>query len=165
MPIPSPLNVGRTRSGYRIRVEGRGTLREGPAVLGLFVVQLLDDVACTVVVDLSPCEDLDGRFLGSLLDLQRHYGHGRPPRFSIAMAPEARRRLLSRTPALALLKVVRECPEVLGEEAPLPSPVVGTSDLDLHLREWHLRLASLEGTGRVPHGRRVNPPAYEPVYL
>jgi hypothetical protein len=48
MSPPSVVKVGRIRSGYRIRVEGRGTLRESPAVHE-FAGHVLRDGASTLV--------------------------------------------------------------------------------------------------------------------
>src|SRR5689334_5995318 len=63
MSAPSVVKVGRTTSGYRLRVEGTGTMRESPAV-GEFAERSLRDGTSTLVVDLSACDYLDSTFLG-----------------------------------------------------------------------------------------------------
>jgi hypothetical protein len=135
---PSALRIGRTSSGYCLRVEGRATHRQHPALLELFVVQVLDHAPCTLVVDLTDCEHLDGRFLDTLLDLQRHYGLGPTARFTIAARGEMAARL-----APTRLDIVPEPPASLGNESELPPMEAGTNDLEAHLVDWHRRLALL----------------------
>ena len=62
--------VGRTEAGYAIRIEGRGTMRESPA-LQRVVRTVLDGEACAVTIDLAVCDYLDSTFLGCLVDLHR----------------------------------------------------------------------------------------------
>jgi hypothetical protein len=155
--IPPGLKVGRTSEGFCVRIEGRGTSRESPAVLGLFIVQILDDADCTVVIDLKSCEYLDGKFLDSLVDLQRHYGSGQPPRFVITAPPEVCSRLFSPFCPDIPRDVVGDCPEVIGEESSLPPWESGTVDLDLHLMRWHQQLARLGEHGRTDFERLAGP--------
>ena len=73
MPTPSALTVGCTRRGYCVRVAGRGTMRESPA-LRAFALQVLDEPGSpTLDVDLTACEYLDSTFLGGLLGLFRRF--------------------------------------------------------------------------------------------
>ena len=141
MPRPSALRVGRTADGFALRVEGRATLREHPALLELFIVQVLDHEAGSLVVDLTGCHYLDDRFVATLLDLARHYGHGRSARFAIAAGTDAA--FLSPLLFDAPLSVLFDAPETLGEEIDLPLMQPGASDLETHLTEWHGRLARL----------------------
>jgi hypothetical protein len=156
MPIPPALKVGRTRDGYCIRVEGRGESQASPAVLGLFVIQILDNASRSVVVDLSDCEELDSRFVGCLLDLQRHYGHGHAPRFAITANLDSCPRLLSSSCSDRPLNLGSERPETIGEELVLPPLEAGKSDLECHLMEWHRWLAELGGTDQPASKRSLD---------
>jgi hypothetical protein len=123
-------------------------------MFGLFVVQVLDSADRSVVVDLTSCETLDRKFLDTLIDLHRHYGRGPSPRFAIAARADLD---LWRSVPARLGPIVNDLigpPDILGEERELPPMEAGTHDPDLHLRDWHCRLASL-----------VEPrqPAYEPI--
>lgn len=141
MPPPSALRVGRTVDGFALRVEGRATFREHPALLELFIVQVLDDAAGSLVVDLTGCQYLDDRFLATLLDLALHYGHGPDARFAIAAGADAA--LLSPVLFDAPPSILCAAPQTLGEEIELPQMQPGASDLETHLTEWHHRLARL----------------------
>src|SRR5437016_6281177 len=92
----SRLRVGLTASGYLVQVEGRGTLRESPA-LHEFAVQSLDGQRGpgTVVVDLSHCDYLDSTFLGCLVSLHRKYNRTQPHRFQVAAPYDKCQRLLA----------------------------------------------------------------------
>src|SRR5262249_2450828 len=72
--VPAVLKAGRTATGYLIRVEGHGTLRESDA-LQRFVRERLGD-ADTLAVDLADCVCLDSTFLGCLLGLHKRMGTG-----------------------------------------------------------------------------------------
>src|SRR4051812_9057346 len=91
MSVPCVVKVGRTTAGYRLRVEGTGTMRESPAV-SEFAGHALGDGASTLVVDLTACDYLDSTFLGCLVNLQLHHGRGEPPRLLIAASPGVGRR-------------------------------------------------------------------------
>src|SRR4051812_10134118 len=91
MPALSVIKVGRTCTGYRLRVEGRGTLRESPAVAE-FAGRAFEDGASTLVVDLLACDYLDSTFLGCLVNLHRRHGRCEPPRLLIAASPAVGRR-------------------------------------------------------------------------
>ena len=103
MSASSTLKIGRT--GYVVRIEGRGTWRESCAVHE-FMVQSLTSEACSEVIDLFGCEHLDSTFLGTLVDLYKHFG-GEPPRLLVAASPEARRRLLAPTHLDTFLRITR----------------------------------------------------------
>src|SRR3954447_14768913 len=151
MSTPSVVKVGRTSNGYRLRVEGRGTMRESPAVLQ-FAAKALEDAAPSLTLDLSACEYLDSTFLGCLLILYKRYGLGTAPRLLVAATPEARRRLLTPNNLDAVIKTLAECPEVLGEDLTLPPAAIGATDLGLHVLECHRRLAEVEGPNRAAFG-------------
>jgi hypothetical protein len=138
------LVVGRTASGYRLRVEGRGTLRESPAAHE-FARLVLDTEDVTLVFALESCDYLDSTFLGSLVDLHRRYAKQEPPRFLLAASPEKRQRLLGPNHLDQLLKTIEDDPEVRGEEFVLQHAAKEASELGWHIMECHRRLAELAG--------------------
>jgi anti-anti-sigma regulatory factor len=144
MSVPSVVKVGRTRTGYRLRVEGQGTMRESPAV-HQFAVRALEDETPALAVDLSACEYLDSTFLGCLVGLHKRYGRGKPPRLLIAASPEVCRRLLTPSHLDSLLNTSGECPEVIGEDLTIPPLALGGTDLGWHIMECHRRLAEVGG--------------------
>jgi anti-anti-sigma regulatory factor len=140
----SSLKVSRTRSGYCIRVEGRGTLRESPTVHA-FARHVLDSEPAAVVIDLSACDHLDSTFLGCLIDLHRRYGALRPPRFSLAAPAEARKRLLAPSGLDALFHYLEDRPELIGEDVELSPLSLQREELGKHVLECHRRLVELGG--------------------
>lgn len=144
MPVSATVRVGRTGSGYRIRVEGHGTMRESPAVHE-FARQVLDGEPGALVMDLSACTYLDSTFLGNLVDLRRRYDLGHPPRFLLVAPPEVRKRLLAPNHLDSLFPFTERCPEVIGEDVELSPVTLGRDDLGLHVLETHRRLAEVEG--------------------
>ena len=160
MPTPNPtvapssLKVARTPTGFCLRVEGRGTMRESrPAAE--FVNQSLTSTSAgpapTVVVDASACDHLDSTFLGCLVEMQRRVakapaGPGAMgPRFVVSASPEKVRKLLSPTKLDAVLKTTPEPPQVVGEFVTLPPEDPADPDVVRHVMECHRRLAELGG--------------------
>jgi anti-anti-sigma factor len=151
MLAPSAIKVGRTSTGFRVRVEGKGTLRESPAVQE-FAGQAFRDEACTVVVDLSACDYLDSTFLGCLVTLHKRYGCGQTPRLLIAASPAVRQRVLAPNHLDSLFRIIGECPEVFSEDT--VSPVaLGSRELGWHIMECHRRLAEAGGPNREAFGQ------------
>jgi len=144
MSTSATLRVGCTSSGYRVRVEGRGTLRESPAVRA-FARRVLDGEPGGLVIDLEACDYLDSTFLGCLADLRKRYGVGHPPRFFLAASPEVRRRLLAPNHLDAFFQFVEVCPDVVGDDQVLPPLQLERDELGHHLLECHRRLAEHEG--------------------
>ena len=154
---PSALKVARTPTGFCLRVEGRGTMRESrPAAE--FVNQSLAagtgagaGPAPTVVVDASACDYLDSTFLGCLVEMQRRVARAPAgpgamgPRFVVSAPPEKVRKLLSPTKLDAVLKTTPEPPQVVGEYVALPAEDPGNPDVVRHVMECHRRLAELGG--------------------
>ena len=144
MSPPSVVKVGRIPPGYRVRVEGRGTLRESPAVHE-FAGHALRDGASMLVVDLSACEYLDSTFLGCLVDLHRRAGRTDPPRFLVAAPPETVRKLLGPTRLDTVIRTTPEAPAVIGDYVALPATDLASSDVMKHVMQCHRLLADLGG--------------------
>jgi anti-anti-sigma regulatory factor len=141
------LRVGRTASGFLVQVEGRGTLRESPA-LHEFAVQSLDDQLepSTVVVDLSHCDYLDSTFLGCLVTLHRKFNGTPPHRFQVAAPHDKCQKLLAPNHLNHLLDVTEVCPEPVTDVMEVSRPLLPTQDLGRLVMECHRRLAELGGS-------------------
>jgi anti-anti-sigma factor len=144
MPDRSTTRVCRTRSGYCIHLEGRGTIRESPAVHAL-AREVLDNEPGTLVLDLDACEYLDSTYLGALVDLHRRYGTADPVRFAVVARTEARLKLFGPNCLEDLFHYVDQAPEALGEELELTPPALDRVDLGRHVLECHRRLVELGG--------------------
>lgn len=156
MPSTCTVKVGRTEAGYRVRVEGHGTMRSSPAVHAFALRSLEDPSAGGLVVDLSACEYLDSTFLGCLVDLHRRYGTARPPRFEVAAPAETLRRLFGSTQLDRLLKVLPTAPATVGGEVELPTENLAVPELGRHLLECHRRLAEVDGPNQAAFRRIVD---------
>jgi anti-anti-sigma factor len=145
MSIPTEIKAARTDLGYVIRVEGRGTLRESPAVRE-FAAQCLDQRReLTLSVDLSACEYLDSTFLGCLVGLYRRSQQEPNLRLAVCAESETRRRLLGATRLDKLFHCVDDCPQPAGPWVPLSAPELEKRDFGLHVLECHRRLSELPG--------------------
>ena len=153
MPTPSALTIGWTRRGYCVRVAGRGTMRESPA-LRAFALQVLDDPGRpTLDIDLTTCDYLDSTVLGGLLGLFHRFEQSGPSgRLAIAGPTEVFHRLLGPTRLDAILPLRAECPERLGEEVPIPPRALDSADLGRHVLDCHRRLAELGGANAAVFG-------------
>jgi hypothetical protein len=150
MTVPSFVRVGRTQTGYRLRVEGRGTLRESPAVHE-FAGRALQDEASTLVVDLSDCDYIDSTFLGGLVILHRRYGCGPTPRLSLAASPALWSRVIAPNHLDRLFRFVEQSPEVLGADETIPLLSLKPGDLGWHVMECHRRLAETGGPNQAAY--------------
>ena len=95
MAAATTVSVGRTRSGYCVRIEGRGTLRESPAVHA-FADWILADPANDLVLDLSACDYVDSTFMGCMAWLQRRFGTSgaHPGRIAFVTPPPSCRKAI-----------------------------------------------------------------------
>jgi anti-sigma B factor antagonist len=142
-PAASVLKVARTLTGYCIRIEGRGTMRESPAALE-FASRPLEDAQTSVVVDLSACEYLDSTFLGCLVEMQRKAARGTAT-FTVSAPPDKVRKLLGPTRLDAVLKTTAEPPAVVGEYVTLPAADPANAEVMKHVMECHRLLAGVGG--------------------
>jgi len=145
MPAASTVKVGCTPTGYRLRVQGQGTMRTSPAVHAFAVQALEPPQAGALVVDLSGCSYLDSTFLGCLVDLHKRYGSSNPPRFTVVVPPGLAAQLFGATQLDRLLVTSETGPESLGAEVELSPESLELPDLGRHLLECHRRLAEIEG--------------------
>lgn len=140
MSQTSILNVASTLTGYCLRIEGRGTMRESHSAVG-FTAGPLSQPGATLVVDLSACDYLDSTFLGCLVDMQRRAGRSEVPRFLVSVPAEKVKKLLSPTKLDLVLKTTAEPPAVIGDYVALPAADAGSPELMRHVMECHRLLA------------------------
>lgn len=149
----SVLQVAPTRTGYLIRLEGRGTMRESPALREL-VLRLLQEENADVTLDLSACDYLDSTCLGCLVVLHRFSETPSSPRFSVVTDADATRRLLGATKLDLLLRIADACPETTEafqsvDVQPLDSRAFGYHVLDAHRELSELGGQDAEAFGQV----------------
>jgi anti-anti-sigma factor len=142
----STLRLGRTASGYLVRVEGKGTMRESPS-LQEFVERCLDQTESSAdfVVDLAGCEYLDSTFLGCLTTLHRRYNRSHPHRFLIAAPAEQCQKLLAPSCLNRFLDILDQSPDPLTEMLETQAREFTSETLGRHVMECHRRLAELGG--------------------
>jgi anti-anti-sigma factor len=131
---------GRTETGYRLRLEGRGTMPESKAAEA-FVHEALADAGKNVVVDLSGAEYLDSTFLGCLLGIHRKYAG----RVRVSAPKEVTRELFGPTRLDVVMKVSEDFPPVVGSYIAIPPQAMNSTDMARHIMECHRRLAEIPG--------------------
>jgi anti-anti-sigma factor len=146
------LKVARTPTGYCLRVEGRGTMRESRSAAEFVVRSLAANAAPTIAVDLAACDYLDSTFLGCLVEMQRRVNKSAGagvgvagPRFVVAAPAEKVKKLLSPTKLDVVLKTTAEPVQLAGEYVELPAADPASPDVIRHVMECHRRLAELGG--------------------
>ena len=136
------LSIRRTASGYVVRIAGRGTMRESPAVRD-FVSGAIEDGA-DIWLDLAACDYLDSTFLGCLVLLQQRGRRGRGS-FTVLADETVRRRLMSSVQLGPLLQFAASCPPCSGAAVTLPVVNLPRTEFGQHLLETHRNLAELGG--------------------
>jgi anti-anti-sigma regulatory factor len=139
----SSITACRTAAGFLVRVEGRGTMQESPA-LREFAAAIDAGAQATLAVDLSACEYLDSTFLGCIAGIWRRT-HGEPLlSLAICAPPDIRRRLLGATRLDTVLHCEDAAPAPTGPWSILASPELEKHEFGLHILECHRRLSEIE---------------------
>ena len=139
------IRLGRTKTGFIVRVSGRGTVCESRS-LHEFALGIADDESCTLTIDLSQCDYLDSTFLGCLVDLFKRFSNRSVARrFEIIANQERCHALLSAT---RLQNYFPLCEQPPPQEDDLLNLEVGELDhrqRGQHIMECHRRLAEIGG--------------------
>ena len=139
------LKFGRTATGYLVRVEGRGTMRESLA-LQQFVMRCALAENLPVVVDLSATHYLDSTFLGCLVSLHRRCCRdAQSAHFTIAVSEQAKCKLLRPTRVDLVLTCIEACPEPVGDLVAITTLQIESRTFGRHVMQSHRQLAELGG--------------------
>ena len=143
--VSSGLSIGRTSTGYLIRVTGRGTAQQSPTFQ-----RVIDDIMqagdSSVAVDLTTCTYLDSTFLGCLVKLQRHSGDVRSDPLVIVAPPKTRARLFQTKQIEKVLHFVDRSAESVGETVDVSLPETARQEFGRHVAQAHRALAELGGS-------------------
>ncbi len=138
------LSVGRSSSAYCVRVHGRCTKSQSPA-LHHFATHVFGESPETIYVDLRSCDYLDSTFLGSLLDLHRKYGRAPDLRLRLIAGDELRTRLFAPTHLHKVFNFEDEYPEAIENWVELCSETpLSKTEMARHIMECHRRLAEVD---------------------
>ena len=137
------LKVARTTDGYRIRVEGRGTAHESPALAAFVSECRLAEPNARITVDLSACEYLDSTFLGCLVTLNRDCQEDETMQFQILADIERRTELLAPTRIDQLLRFADADPEMRSGYVTIEPAQIDGVELGRHVLESHRALAEV----------------------
>ncbi len=141
------ISAARTDSGFTVRIEGRGTMRESVA-FHQFGLQCLEGESCEMLVDLSHCEYLDSTFLGCLLGLHKRFRRSEAGSFMIAAGEECWQRLLAPLQLHKVFTIIDTAPEPISQWRTLYSETADPRNLGQHVLECHCRLVELGGANQ-----------------
>lgn len=146
------VKIAQTDAGSVVRIEGRGTMHQSPTVHE-FISRVLGAEAGNVVLDLNACTYLDSTFLGCLLDLHKHFGITRPPRFTVAAIPTEARKLFGPTRLDTMLNIAAICPLINGDWHALPTEAADAREVARHVMQCHRTLSEIEGPNQAVFAR------------
>jgi anti-anti-sigma factor len=141
------LNVARTEDGYLIRVEGKGTSQDSPALAAFVRQYLQSEQEPRITVDLSDCEYLDSTFLGCLLTLHRQCQDQSPASLTVIADQEQRAKLLFPTRVDSVLQISEAAPQAVSSFLRLDPTELDKRAYGWHVLETHRALASVKGPG------------------
>lgn len=142
MPQCTPLMIAPCHEGLIVRIDGRGTLNESPALRDTVRAVLDHDPETIVLLDLDSCTYLDSTLLGCLIGLHREYSLSQQqPRFQIVAGYEARQRLLAPMRLDSHLAIREALPQDIDAWFPIESDRLDLNAFGRHVMECHSRLA------------------------
>lgn len=142
----SVLKVGRTTTGYVVRIEGRGSVHESPGLKALALEALDASPATDLTVDLSDCEYLDSTFLGCLVGLHSRFNaRSSDRRLRVAGSDEGLERLFGPTGLERILPRHEGGSSDVQTWLNVPAAELDRAELGRHLIECHRRLAEVGG--------------------
>lgn len=142
----SVLKVGRTTTGYVVRIEGRGSVHESPGLKALALEALDGSPETELTVDLSDCEYLDSTFLGCLVGLHSRFNAGGDDRrLRVAGSDDELGRLFGPTGLERILPRHDGDSSDVAAWLDVPAAELDRAELGRHLIECHRRLAEVGG--------------------
>ena len=142
--MPAEIKACRTTAGYLIRVEGRGTLRESPAVRDFAFQCLAQQRALTLSFDLGPCEYLDSTFLGCLVGLHRRVQDVPQLEMTVLRRPGGAAAIVGGHAARQAISLHRDGPRAGGSVGVARRAELEKHEFGQHVLECHQRLSELE---------------------
>ncbi|MGD9649061.1 MAG: STAS domain-containing protein [Pirellulales bacterium] len=139
---PSELFIGRFSDGIIIRLVGRGTMQQSPAVRA--VVEHSRG-ARVVVFDATECDYFDSTFLGCLIWIKKACESPPARRFAIVAGASARIKLFATSSLDRYFDFLDESPEPLADWVPIDVQQLDLEALGRHVMRCHQLLADLGG--------------------
>ena len=133
--------LGRARAGSVIRIEGRATMRESPALRSAAEAAL---DAGAIVWDLSECEYLDSTMLGCLIGV-RKLAEQRGRRMDIVADGSQQVKLFSTSSLHKYFEFLDAAPAIQGLWLAIEPERVDNTELSRHVLKCHERLAERGG--------------------
>lgn len=140
--VHDSMQLGSTTDQSVIRVTGRGTMRESPALRTAAEVALERG---PLVIDMSACEYLDSTLLGCLIGI-RKLAEQQKRQFDIVASESQQVKLFSTSSLDKYFDFVDEPPKVAGEWMEIEPENLDTEALSRHVLVCHERLADRGGT-------------------
>ena len=148
MTADAVLKIGRTQTGHVIRLEGKASCMESPALKSLADYLLDTDASGDLVIDLSGGEYPDSTFLGCLIGLHRRFNDGHQPRVYLSSVSASCRASLSDSHLDQLLPTMDASPPILGEWAVLDKLLLPPKALGQHILDAHRLLMDANETNQ-----------------
>lgn len=140
--VQDSMQLGSTAQESIIRVIGRGTMRESPALRTAAEVALERG---PLLIDMSQCEYLDSTMLGCLIGI-RKLAEQHERRFEIAADRSQQVKLFSTSSLDKYFDFVERAPEAAGEWLEIEPESLDTEALSRHVLVCHERLADRGGS-------------------
>ncbi len=143
-PAPDKMRVCEDDQCIVFQVEGRGTMKQAPALRERAERALADGV-CRLQVDLRGCHYMDSTFLGTLLLLMRTVARLEQGEFALVSPSANCRQLMEKMQLMRVFSVVDldELPVYLWSD--LPADVDDSECFDRAVVEAHQELAATPG--------------------
>jgi anti-anti-sigma regulatory factor len=140
--MPSEFLFGRFSQGIILRILGRGTMQESPA---LRAVVEQSPGAAVVVFDATECDYVDSTFLGCLIWIKKACESAPQRRFVIAASAATRVRLFSTSSLSHYFDFIDACPEPLDKLVTIDVTKLDPQSLGRHVMRCHELLADMGG--------------------
>jgi anti-anti-sigma factor len=143
-PTPDTMRVCEDDQCIVFQIEGRGTMKQAPALRGRAESALADGVR-RLQVDLRRCQYMDSTFLGTLLLLMREVGRREQGEFALVSPSPDCRQLLEKMQLARVYSIVEldELPAYLWSD--LPADMDDSECFDRVVVEAHQELAATPG--------------------
>jgi len=139
--IASELLVGHFAKGIILRIVGRGTMQESPAIRAV----IEQSPAAVIVFDATECDYVDSTFLGCLIWTKKACEAPPSRQFQIAASAATRIRLFTTSSIGRYFDFIDACPEPLAAPVRIDVEKLDPAVLGRHVMRCHELLADLGG--------------------